>query len=304
MEAVAQRFHSVCEALGYPAERTEQVKAELFPHLKKPTTITPFDFGESIAAVIDHTLLKPEATSKDIAKLCEEAVTHHFACVCVNACRVQEAVSLLEAADSAKISKVGVAAVVGFPLGATTTATKAAETHEVVSLGASEVDMVLNIGKLKDSQYAFVLDDITAVVKAAAETAKGATVKVILECGLLSKEQMIDACVLSVMAGAAFVKTSTGFIAAAGGAKLEDVSLMKSVVGERALVKASGGVRSYREAVAMVKAGAARIGASAGVAIVAEEKKENEELSTSSSSCSSCSCSCSSSSSSSSIGDY
>lgn len=212
----------------------------------------------------DHTLLKPEATSAQIDKLCEEARRYDFYSVCVNSCYAARCMEKLRGTD------VKIAAVVGFPLGACTTATKAFETEEACKDGASEVDMVLNVGVFKDGDYDYIREDIYAVVEAAAKY--NAIVKVILETCLLSDSEIEEACKLAKEAGAHFVKTSTGFNAA--GATVEDVALMKKTVGDALEVKASGGIRDYAQAMAMIEAGADRIGASASVAIM--EVYENE----------------------------
>lgn len=206
---------------------------------------------------IDHTLLKAEATEADIRKLCKEAIEYDFYAVCVNSCYVSLASK--ELADSG----VKVASVVGFPLGAAHTAAKVCETEIAVSEGADEIDMVLNIGALKEGRYNFVEDDIRAVVQAAAKGS--AIVKVILETCLLTDDEVIKACQLAQNAGAAFVKTSTGF--STGGATAHHVKLMKDTVGDALQVKASGGIRDKSKALEMIEAGADRIGASASVAI-------------------------------------
>lgn len=209
---------------------------------------------------IDHTLLLPEATKSQIEKLCAEALKYDFMSVCVNTTWVKECVELLKNSD------VKVCCVVGFPLGATTTATKAFETKEAIANGASEIDMVMNIGRLKDQDYMYVVNDIKAVV----EAADGNIVKVILENCLLSKEEIVRACELCVEAGAHFVKTSTGFNKS--GATLEDVKLMKQTVKDKALVKAAGGVRSKADLEAMIQNGASRIGTSSGVKLMVDEE--------------------------------
>ncbi len=207
-------------------------------------------------AMIDHTLLSPEATRDDIRKLCEEAKKYQFASVCVNTTWVPMCRQLLRG------TKVAVCTVVGFPLGAMSPTAKAFEAREAVRQGADEVDMVINIGALKSGDLETVYEDICRVVKAA----KPALVKVILETSSLDDEQKVIGCTLSKLAGAAFVKTSTGF--AKGGATVEDVSLMRRIVGADMGVKASGGVRSAEDAARMATAGANRLGASASVAIV------------------------------------
>ena len=208
----------------------------------------------------DHTLLKAEAKPVDIEKLCAEAKEYDFYSVCVNSCYVEEAAKILKGTD------VKIAAVVGFPLGACTTETKAFETEEACRGGASEVDMVLNVGMLKAGRDSYVEEDIRAVVRAAKKY--NAIVKVILETCLLTDEEVVRACNLSKTAGAHFVKTSTGF--SSGGATVHHVSLMKKTVGEALQVKASGGIRDYETARAMIDAGADRIGASATVSIMKE----------------------------------
>ena len=213
----------------------------------------------SIAKYIDHTLLAPDAAKSAIEKLCKEASEYKFASVCVNSCWVSLAADLL------KDSSVKVCTVVGFPLGAMDTVSKAYEAAKAVENGADEVDMVINIGYLKSGMFDAVLEDIVAVRKAT----EGKLLKVIIETCLLTDDEKRTACELSEKAGADFVKTSTGF--SKGGATLHDVELMKSVVGDRLGVKASGGVRDYATAKAMIDAGATRIGASAGIAIVREE---------------------------------
>jgi deoxyribose-phosphate aldolase len=219
------------------------------------------DVGTGFARMIDHTLLKPEATRDDIVKLCEEARKYQFASVCVNSTWVGVASSLL------RNSGVMVCAVVGFPLGAMTPAAKAYEARQAVRQGAREIDMVINIGALKSGDFETVFEDICRVVKASAP----AGVKVIIETASLDEQQKVIACTLSKLAGAAFVKTSTGF--GKGGATVEDVALMRQVVGSELGVKASGGVRSAEDAERMRVAGANRIGASASVAIVTGAKQ-------------------------------
>lgn len=211
---------------------------------------------KNLAAYIDHTLLKPETTKLQVRKLCEEALEHHFYAVCVNSGLVSTCREILRS------SKVLIASVVGFPLGANDSATKAFETNRAINLGASEIDMVLNIGALKAAEYSFVERDIFDVVRAA----EGKIVKVILETSLLTDDEKKKACELSVKAGAHFVKTSTGF--GGGGATVEDILLMKSVVGQQAKIKASGGIRDLETAKKMIEAGAVRLGTSSGVALV------------------------------------
>ena len=213
-----------------------------------------------IGKMIDHTLLKADATEDMIKKLCKEAKEHEFAAVCVNPYYVGLANEIL------KDSEVKVATVIGFPLGANTSEVKAFETENAIKNGADEVDMVINIGALKSKNYDLVREDIKAVVDAAKDKA---LVKVIIETCLLNEEEKRIACELSKEAGADYVKTSTGF--STGGATVEDVKLMKEIVGENIGVKASGGIRDYEKAKAMVDAGASRIGASASIDIVKGE---------------------------------
>jgi deoxyribose-phosphate aldolase len=215
----------------------------------------------SLAGLIDHTLLKPEATPDKIAQLCAEAKEYHFWSVCINPTNVRQCAELL------KGSPVKVCTVIGFPLGANTTAVKVFEAQTAIDEGAAEVDMVINIGALKAGHYDQVLQDIKAVVQAA--HAKGALTKVIIETVFLSDEEKVKACQLAKQAGADFVKTSTGF--SGGGANVHDIELMRKTVGPEMGVKASGGVHNLAEASALVAAGASRIGASAGVKIVQEE---------------------------------
>jgi deoxyribose-phosphate aldolase len=213
--------------------------------------------GASVARMIDHTLLKPEASKEQIIKLCEEAKQYHFATVCVNPYWVSTAALEL------KGTGVGVTTVVGFPLGSTSTFVKVAETRDAIANGATEIDMVMNIGALKSGDFETVKKDIEGVVLAA----KGhAPVKVIIETGLLDIEEKKKACILAKMAGADFVKTSTGF--GPGCATAEDVKLMREAVGPELGVKASACVRDLDTARKMIQAGATRIGASAGIAIV------------------------------------
>jgi len=209
-----------------------------------------------VARAIDHTMLKPDATRADIERVCTEAAQHSFASVCINTTWLPLAVSMLAGTGVMPIC------VIGFPLGAAVTAAKAAETREAVRLGAAEIDMVVNIGALKSGDYDLVLRDIHEVVVAA----QGRPVKVILETSKLTQEEKVATCALSKAAGAAFVKTSTGF--GGGGATAEDIALMRSVVGPDMGVKASGGVRNLGDAHKMLAAGATRLGASASVAIV------------------------------------
>ncbi len=212
---------------------------------------------KAIASMIDHTLLKPEATPAQIEKLCAEAAEYHFASVCVNPVYIPLAARLL------KGTGVKVCCVVGFPLGAIAPEQKAAEAASCAAMGAEELDMVIHVGAAKAGDWALVQRDIEGVVKAAA----GHTVKVIIETCLLTDEEKVKACEAAKAAGAHFVKTSTGF--STGGATTHDIALMRKTVGPEMGVKASGGIRDYETAMAMIEAGANRIGASAGIAIVA-----------------------------------
>lgn len=211
----------------------------------------------NIAKLIDHTLLKAEATKEQIVTICSEAKEHGFASVCVNPLWVKTAAEELEGSD------VKVCTVIGFPLGASTSATKAFETTDAINNGATEVDMVISIGMLKAGMDQAVKEDIMMVVDAARGKA---LVKVIIETSLLTEDEKVRACEMSLAAGADFVKTSTGF--STGGATVEDVALMRSVVGDKAGVKASGGIRDLNDLKAMAEAGANRIGASSGVKIM------------------------------------
>ena len=215
-----------------------------------------------LTSIIDHTLLAADATSAQIARLCQEAREYSFASVCVNSCRVAQARMLLEGCP------VKVCTVVGFPLGAMSTRAKADETRSAVEDGADEIDMVINVGYVKDGDWDGVLDDIMAV----REACKGKVLKVILETCLLTDDEIVRACRTAVRAGADFVKTSTGF--SKGGATVHAVSLMRSTVGADVGVKASGGIRDAESARAMVEAGASRPGCSAGVAIAKGESAD------------------------------
>lgn len=221
------------------------------------------DLAPPMARMIDHTALKPETTESQIQALCQDALQYCFASVCVNPCYIPMVAEMLSG------SAVGVCTVIGFPLGANATTTKAQEAEWAVHAGATEVDMVLNVGMLKSERYDYVEKDIRAVVEAARQSRSShdrALVKVILETALLTDKEKVIACVLAQNAGADFVKTSTGF--SKSGATTADVALMRRVVGKRLGVKASGGVRTLEQAEAMVAHGATRIGASASVAIL------------------------------------
>ncbi|NRT80631.1 deoxyribose-phosphate aldolase [Clostridium beijerinckii] len=215
----------------------------------------------NIAKYIDHTILKPEATVEDVKRLCREAKEYNFASVCVNGCYAKLVSSKLAG------SEVKTCVVVGFPLGAMTKEAKAFETSQAIENGASEIDMVINVGALKSKDYKFVKEDIEAVVNAA----KGkALVKVIIETCLLTDEEKVKVCEIAKEAKADFVKTSTGF--STGGATKEDIALMRKTVGPDLGVKASGGVRDFKAAMEMINAGASRIGSSNSIAIVNESK--------------------------------
>lgn len=220
---------------------------------------------KNIASKIDHTLLKPDATPAEITELCEEAKNFHFASVCVNPGYVSLCSSLLKGTD------VRICTVVGFPLGSNTTEVKKFETEQAIQNGATEIDMVINVGRLKAADYEYVANDVSQVVQVS--KSKNALVKVIIEAALLNDEEKVKACLICKNAGADFVKTSTGF--SKGGATVGDVALMKYVVGSSVGVKAAGGIRSKEDAEAMIASGADRIGASASVKIVAGEKTDS-----------------------------
>jgi len=213
-----------------------------------------------LAHMIDHTLLKPDATQDQIAQLCYEARKYRFASVCVNPTNVKLCAQLLKGSD------VPICAVVGFPLGATSTEVKVFEAQQAIRDGATEVDMVINVGALKSRDYELVERDVASIARAC--HAGKAILKVIIEAALLTDEEKVVACQLAKVAGADFVKTSTGF--GPGGATVEDVALMRRVVGPKIGVKAAGGIRTYADVQKMIAAGASRIGASAGVKIVQE----------------------------------
>lgn len=219
---------------------------------------------------IDHTLLKPEASEEQVLKLCDEALEYGFYSVCVNSCHVPLAVDKLSGSD------VKVAAVAGFPLGAMSTSSKVFEAREAVEAGASEIDMVINVGALKEGRYEYVLHEIAALVDVChgyplsygEPVESSALLKVIIETCLLTDEEIVKACELVVQAGADFVKTSTGF--STGGATAEAVSLMRQTVGNKAKIKASGGIRTLADAKKFIELGADRLGCSAGVQIMKE----------------------------------
>lgn len=218
-----------------------------------PESLTP----AKLASYIDHTILKPDATAPMVEKICDEAIENGFFSVCINPANVKQCSTRLEGSD------VAVCTVIGFPLGASTSSVKAQEVKDAITNGADEVDMVINIGALKSGNYKLVFDDIAAVVRAAGINT---LTKVIIETCLLTDDEKVKACLLAKAAGADFVKTSTGF--STGGATTADIELMRTVVGPCMGVKASGGIRDTAAALAMIKAGASRIGASAGIAII------------------------------------
>lgn len=259
VDQVAQAVRDQLVAQGVPLEsRPSQLGPAIHQHTVPPSTAQSSQklTSSSLASMIDHTLLKPDATPEQVKTVCEEARQHSFATVCVNSTYVGLAAELLKGSSTVPI------AVVGFPLGAGSTTAKAFEASEAIKNGAQEIDMVINIGALKARELDLVFEDIREVVKASAQI----PVKVILETASLTDEEKIIACALSKAAGAAFVKTSTGF--GSGGATVEDIKLMRSVVGTDIGVKASGGVRTYDDALRMIAAGANRIGASSSVDIV------------------------------------
>lgn len=258
IEQIAERVKERLLAAGLPS--LSQSSSHEMP-ISKPIGMIEKSKELNLAAMIDHTLLKPEAGTKELEKLCKEAVEYHFATVCVNSSNIAYVANLLKGSDVKPI------AVVGFPLGAASTSSKAFEAEEAIKVGAREIDMVINIGALKSRDYTLVISDIIKVV----EASKPYPVKVILETAMLSQEEKIIACVLSKIAGAAFVKTSTGF--GPGGATVDDVKLMRQIVGPDMGVKASGGVRTYKDAIKMIEAGANRIGTSNGIAIVTGKGK-------------------------------
>jgi len=251
-----------CVGCGWSASRRPADTRAILANGASRVAAAP-DVGpvaSDLARHIDHTLLKPDVTKDQLKVLCAEAKKHVFASVCVNPSNVRYCAGLLSG------TPVQVCTVVGFPLGATTAGAKAYEAREAVRAGATEIDMVINVGALKSGDYTTVLEDIRKVV----EASRPHVVKVILETGGLDDTEKIIACTLSKVAGAHFVKTSTGF--GPGGATVDDVRLMKAVVGDELEVKASGGVRDAEGAKAMLEAGATRIGASASVAIVTGKK--------------------------------
>lgn len=243
----------------------EQITQEVCAKINMANTgeMTDKKSPSSLAKYIDHTLLKPEASQEQVRKVCDEAKKYNFASVCVNPNHIKFVAEQLNG------SGVAPCVVIGFPLGATTPEVKAQEAQEVISLGAKEVDMVINVGAVKSNDWPLVKRDIEAVVA----SARGrALVKVIIETCLLTDEEKVKVCAISKEAGADFVKTSTGF--STGGATTDDVSLMRRTVGPNMGVKASGGVRDYESAVKMIQAGATRLGTSSGVKIVSGESEK------------------------------
>ncbi len=243
----------------------ERIQDVLSAPIHVPAVETRLSPSE-IAALIDHTALKADATHDQIAQLCQEARTYGFGAVCVNAVYVGLCRELLQGTETE------IAAVAGFPLGATLPEVKAYEAGRAIAAGASEIDMVLHVGALKDKRYDAVLEDVRTVAQAC--HAQGAVLKVIIEAALLTDEEKVVACYLAQRAGADFVKTSTGF--GPGGAVLADVALMRRTIGPDMGLKAAGGIRSYADALAMVAAGATRIGASSGVQIMAQARAKVE----------------------------
>lgn len=260
--ATPGRYDSCDDCLGQCAQKCpDKIKAAIQAGAERFTAKLGIgEVNSGFAHLIDHTLLKPDATVQQITQLCHEALLYQFASVCINPTHVKLAARLLQNSD------VKVCTVVGFPLGATSTEAKVFETEQALRDGATEIDMVINIGALKGGDEALVERDIAAVVQTAYR--HGALVKVIIETALLTNEEKVQACLLAKQAGADFVKTSTGF--SSGGATIEDVLLMRQTVGPKIGVKAAGGVRNLSDAQNMIAAGATRIGASAGVKIVQE----------------------------------
>lgn len=252
-----------------PLETILEQAAQLDAQLPPVSQAAALPHGKAIAAWIDHTLLKPEATAAQVEQLCQEALQYQFAAVCINPAYVSLAARRLAA------SPVKVCTVVGFPLGADMTTSKVLETYACLDAGAQEIDMVLNVGAIKSEAFGLALNDIQGVVQAAHH--QQAIVKVIFENALLTRREKILACLLCQVAGADFVKTSTGF--AASGATLEDVELMRRLVGPHIGVKAAGGVRTYADALSMIRAGASRIGSSSGVTILQVAETSLQETS-------------------------
>lgn len=249
------------QCLAKAPEAVERIVGEGAARISGGLGLGEAGAGKNLSAMIDHTVLRPDATQEDLARICAEARKYSFATVCVNSSNIPFVARQL------KGSSVKPIAVVGFPLGAASPRAKAFEAREAVANGSLEIDMVINIGAMKSKDYKLVYEDIRGVV----EASKPYPVKVIIETGDLDHEEKVAACVLSKTAGAAFVKTSTGF--GKGGATVEDIALIRKVIGGDMAIKASGGIRTKEDAEAMVKAGANRIGASASVAIVTGKKE-------------------------------
>ncbi len=262
VSSATSEFDSCVDCLGQCAQKCpDKIMAALKAGADRFTAnLGISEVSAEVAHLIDHTLLKPDATPQQIAQLCHEALLHNFASVCVNPTHVKLAAQLLQNSD------VKVCTVVGFPLGATSTQAKVSETEQALSDGATEIDMVINIGAIKGQDNTLVEQDIAGVVRAAHN--RGALCKVIIETALLTDEEKIRACQLAKKAGADFVKTSTGF--SSGGATIEDVALMRQTVGPLLGVKASGGIKNLADAKNMIVAGATRLGASAGIKIIQE----------------------------------
>lgn len=254
METLRARVQPAVQAVGGPLEPL------ISPALARPVDLKSIP----IAGLVDHTLLKPEATPEQVDRLCDEALEYRFAAVCVHSGFVARVAARLSGSDVAPCS------VVGFPFGTNLTTVKVYEARQAIAVGAREVDMVLAIGLLKAGEYALVAEDLVDVTRAA--HAHGVLVKLILETALLSDEEKVAACLLAAGTGMDFVKTSTGF--AGGGATVADVALMRQVVGDRLGVKAAGGVRTLDDARTMVAAGATRLGTSAGVNIARKAQGE------------------------------
>jgi len=259
------QFDSCTTCLGQCAEKCpDKIAAALQAGAERFTSNLGIgQVNPEIAHLIDHTLLKPDATVQQITQLCHEALLYNFASVCVNPTHIKLVAKLLKNSD------VKVCSVIGFPLGATPSQTKVFETEQVLNDGATEIDMVINIGALKGNDDDLVERDIAGVVRVA--HSRGALCKVIIEAGLLTNEEKVRACQLAKNAGADFIKTSTGFNTT--GATIEDVALIRQTVGPSIGVKASGGISSLAVAQNMIAAGATRLGASAGVKIVQEAKQ-------------------------------
>lgn len=263
MKSLREEIQAEIRAQAGPTRPQESATSTEFVEIMRRASDGSLS-GPELARMIDHTLLKADAVGTELKRLCEEALTHGFASVCVNSGRIAEAANLL--GMSKKTLPISV---VGFPLGMMETEAKAFEAKRAIALGAKEIDMVLSIGKLKEADYDSVYSDIEAVV----QTSGKIPVKVILETSLLTTEEKIAACVIAKRAGAAFVKTSTGFGSA--GATVEDIRMMRRIVGPNLGVKASGGIRTRDDALKMIAAGANRIGASASVAIATAAKSES-----------------------------